>query len=379
VVIDQACSTMDVHVNGQDGHTQLSGTVGLTIDPGCTAPGCSFSIGSMELRANDFDMGGSSVKQGFLHNLSYAFGTWQTNGFSLPDSSLTVGVSYLLDGVPSGITLTSGPSPLVGSLNRDYTNFTLTGKFGDADSSITLGICGHVVARPPVAMLTPSGTFQCNADGGAQVTFSSAQSSDPDNDLLYRVWKLDGLPMASNIVTWPALVPLGMHTISVTVMDSRLTSDTATQSVNVIDTTPPQLQPTVLPSDCLFPPNHKYVLFQLGSGIAPRVTDSCDAQPQVRIVSVSSNQPPSGGGSGNTALDYRFGGGAVCVRAERDGTVMTPREYTVTLEAVDGSGNRSRQAVVIKVPHDAGGGQKCDIKSDLVVEDDDPRCTQDVP
>lgn len=81
----------------------------------------------------------------------------------------------------------------------------------------------------------------------------------------------------------------------------------------------------------------------------------------------------------HTSVDYKFGSGAVCVRAESDGTQQTDREYTVTLEAADGSGNKTTRPFVISIPHDQGGGNKCKDRVVEFVDDNDPRCVQNAP
>ena len=78
-------------------------------------------------------------------------------------------------------------------------------------------------------------------------------------------------------------------------------------TVTVRDTTPPML--TLGPADpsCLWVPDHKMVLYQLGSTIPFKAMDVCDADPSVQIVAVTSNQPDVGGGQGDFMPDIVFG------------------------------------------------------------------------
>jgi hypothetical protein len=121
------------------------------------------------------------------------------------------------------------------------------------------------------------------------------------------------------------------------------------------------------------------VLFAPGNGLNVAANDNCDSSTTWRIVRVTSNQLPTGNGSGQTPTDVNFGSGAFCVRSERDGASKTPRQYTVTIESTDGSGNKSSIAVVIEVPHDQGGGGCDSVDASRIVEDDDPRCLADAP
>jgi hypothetical protein len=139
------------------------------------------------------------------------------------------------------------------------------------------------------------------------------------------------------------------------------------------DTTPPTLSLTVGPT-CVWPPNHKMILYTFAGGLSAVAKDECDPSPVIKVVDVTSNQPPAGGGSGNTAPDFLFGTGALCVRSERDGTLSTDREYTVTVQATDASGNSTTQKSTIVVHHDQSD-PKCDkVDGSRVVADDDPRC-----
>jgi hypothetical protein len=100
----------------------------------------------------------------------------------------------------------------------------------------------------------------------------------------------------------------------------------------------------------LWPPDHKRVVFRLGSDLAATASDACDPAPSIYVASVTSNEPDNGLGDGDTSGDVSFGAGAICVRRERSGT-GPGRTYTAIVEARDSSGNRAQQRVVITVPH----------------------------
>jgi hypothetical protein len=104
-----------------------------------------------------------------------------------------------------------------------------------------------------------------------------------------------------------------------------------------------------------WPPNHQYVTFA-AADLAESVTDNCsDLSPaDLVITNAASNEPNNdiGVGDGNTIDDIVIspGGGAVQLRAERQGT-GSGRIYTVTLEVTDDWGNQGEATVEIQVPH----------------------------
>lgn len=381
--VDESASTASLHVNGDDGVTTVSGNIDVTIGPkSCTGPNCNLLITTLHLTGQTFKIGGHSVTGVDVQNRGFINGTWHDdNTFELPAGAVTIGTNFAVDGHGASETLANSVSPLHGVLTKDGSTFSLDGDFQTSDGSIHLSIAAHAVASPPVARFAPdSGTFECDApEGVAHVSFSSGASSDPDNDIIRRDWTVDFQPVGqtTDIAT---VLPLGSHVIQMGVIDSRGAWDSAAGTVTVVDTAPPSITASVTP-DCLWPPNHKLALFQLGDTLKVNSTDVCTATPKVRITGVVSNQAPTGGGSGNTASDVSFGDAAFCVRNERDGTSSEPRVYTVTVEAVDEAGNRSTKQVTVTVPHDMGEGaaQCAALGTGSVVDDGDPRCTATLP
>lgn len=109
------------------------------------------------------------------------------------------------------------------------------------------------------------------------------------------------------------------------------------------DTTPPALQLTVTPTT-LWPPNHEMV------EIKPTITvsDNYDKYPDVKIESVTSNEPDKE--NEDTQITEN---GKIFVRAERDGKGSS-RIYTITYSATDFSGNKIAVSTTVTVPHDPG-------------------------
>ncbi len=116
--------------------------------------------------------------------------------------------------------------------------------------------------------------------------------------------------------------------------------------------TPPTIDSVTATPNVLWPPNHKMVPV----AVNVLATDICDqAAPTCEIITVSSNEPPSGKGSGRTAPDWEITGPlTVDLRAERSGK-GSGREYTIATECTDTNGNTSTETVIVTVPHDQRG------------------------
>lgn len=121
--------------------------------------------------------------------------------------------------------------------------------------------------------------------------------------------------------------------------------------VNVVDTQDPAFVSIEVAPGSLWPADGRLHLFRLGQEIRSEVADTCDPSPAVSIVDMS--------GSG----DFAFDEGVICIRAAASGAANPLRNYTVTVEALDASGNWAEEDVVITNADFAPA-----------VADDDPRC-----
>jgi len=126
------------------------------------------------------------------------------------------------------------------------------------------------------------------------------------------------------------------------------------------DTIPPVLQLSVTPTT-IWPPNHEMV--EIKPTIS--VSDDYDIYPDVKLESITSNEPDdaTGEGDGHTTQDIQAAKvwdnkeremiDNIFLRAERDGK-GNGRIYSITYSATDFSGNKISATSFVTVPHDQG-------------------------
>jgi len=166
---------------------------------------------------------------------------------------------------------------------------------------------------------------------------------------------VDDICDASPVVANDALpvFPIGTTEVIWTATDLSDNVGSDTQSVEVVDTTQPMLEVEATPS-VIWPPNHKMIDIH----VSVRTSDICDLVPEIRLVSITSNEAPNGNGDGNTKPDFDradFGTDDrdFRVRAERKGN-GDGRVYTIEYVAEDDSGNMTTAYTTVRVPHDQG-------------------------
>jgi hypothetical protein len=204
---------------------------------------------------------------------------------------------------------------------------------------------------PPQADAGPDQTVEAVSPAGASVQLDGSGSSSAGGGALTYAWDIDGDGEYDDATGATPTVGLGLgtHTISLQVTDDSGLSDTDEVVIDVVDTTPPSLELSMLRAT-LWPPNHKLVLVARVSGVA----DACDPAPAVAI-DVQANEPINGPGDGNTEGDWVVvdNGGTwdIWVRSERAGN-GSGREYYITATATDAEGNWVRRTATITVPPD---------------------------
>lgn len=122
--------------------------------------------------------------------------------------------------------------------------------------------------------------------------------------------------------------------------------------LEILDIVAPTITLSVSPT-ILWPPNHK--LYNVAATIS--VTDECDPNPAVTLISIVSNEPATGflgnGDKGADVMGAVFGTDdrTFSLRAERGtGGQNTGRVYTITYRVTDSSGNSSEATATVTVP-----------------------------
>ncbi len=117
--------------------------------------------------------------------------------------------------------------------------------------------------------------------------------------------------------------------------------------IEAIDTAPPALSVTASPT-AIWPPSNKPAAIN----ISINVTDDHDPAPEIKLVSITANEPLSVGDIVDAQFgtdDRQFG-----LVATRKGNNLAGRTYTITYSASDASGNKSIGSTTVSVPHDQG-------------------------
>lgn len=193
----------------------------------------------------------------------------------------------------------------------------------------------HVTVQdttPPTLHLPSPITVSAGAACTAAVTYTATAT-----DLV------DG---TDSVVCTPAsgsTFVLGTTTVNCSSTDTHGNTALGSFTVTVNDTTPPTISVTATPNN-IWPDDHRMVDVTL----AVVAVDNCDTAPVNRIISVTSNQPILGPGSGNTTPDYIITGDLTLqLRAER--TQGLDRTYTITVTSTDFSGNTSTTTTTVTV------------------------------
>lgn len=190
-----------------------------------------------------------------------------------------------------------------------------------------------VDTTPPVLTLPGDQTVEATSAAGATVTFVTSAS-----DLV------DG---AVTVVCTPpsgSTFALGTTTVNCSATDAHDNTSTGSFEVNVVDTTPPTILSVSASPSSIWPPNKKLV----GVTVTANVFDAVDPAPLVRIYAITCDETIG-------ASDAVITGPLTAnLRADRD-PHQNGRVYTLHIEAIDDSGNRSTATVTVTVPHDQSG------------------------
>jgi hypothetical protein len=222
----------------------------------------------------------------------------------------------------------------------------------DEPMSVNVALQGSLMNQPPTATAGADQTVECTSTGGASFTLNGS-ASDPDQNATLASWRAgsrSGPEVGQTLVSQQSLGVGAQQTYVLRVIDTFAQADEDVTHVAVVDTTPPNLSVTVSPA-VLSPPNHKLVPIT----VTIVATDTCDANPVVRLVSIMSNEADNGLGDGDQPNDIQgaaFGTDdrQFQLRRERSGN-GSGRIYTITYSATDASGNTTVGQATVTVPH----------------------------
>jgi FG-GAP repeat protein/VCBS repeat protein len=219
--------------------------------------------------------------------------------------------------------------------------------------------------RAPVAHLASASRAECTSSAGAAVLLDGSASADPDSspgthdDIQSFEWfeNYGGAEETSlgTGETIRAVLSLGVHAITLRVVDRGGAAALETSSVSIVDTQPPAATLRLSPSR-LWPPNHRMV----GIHAAVEAIDACGGT-RALLMSVSSDEPDDapGVGDGVTLGDIQ---GATLgtsdfdlqLRSERSET-GDGRTYFIVYRISDASGNASLASAAVIVPVSRSG------------------------
>jgi hypothetical protein len=226
------------------------------------------------------------------------------------------------------------------TLTNSVSVSSTTGDTNPFNNSATASV---MVSNPPPALTPPANVAVATGPGAACGLFVSdaalGAATATDNCAGTATITRSGVP-AGNIF------PVGTTAITYTATDAAGNTTTATQTVTVVDATPPVIGDGSATPHSLWPPNHGMVDIIVNY----TASDACGSA--TTSLAVASNEPVNGTGDGDTAPDWEIvDNHHVRLRAERAGT-GTGRIYTIMITAVDLAGNPTTQTVVVTVPHD---------------------------
>jgi uncharacterized repeat protein (TIGR01451 family) len=249
--------------------------------------------------------------------------------------SLPIQVNAVAD---LSITKTDSPDPVTTGNDLTYT-VTVTNNGPDTATSVT--VTDNLPAETTFVSCASTGGGVCGGSGNNRtVTFASLTSGESET-----------ITFVANVNCSVADGTEISNTATVTAFtfDPDLNNNSATTTTTASNPPPTITGATADPS-VLWPPNHRMV----NVTVSYDVTDNCPLPPNSCTLSVTSNEPVLGHGSGHTSPDWIVvDDHHVLLRAEREGG-GNGRIYTITITCTDSGGNSSSEQVEVTVPHDRG-------------------------
>lgn len=214
------------------------------------------------------------------------------------------------------------------------------GEEGTLDAQVEVALDGRIVNQPPVPSAGPDQVVECTSPTGASVTLDASASTNADGNLSFFEWRRGtqqlAPPSASPVLT--VQQPVGAQTYGVLVADGAFSADRDTVSVQVADTTAPQIlcnAPAALtPSDVPGKGSE-------GLALTATATDACTGVAALTVTSVACDRPEQcrAVASGATVTIHNSGGIGNTIRW--------------TVQAQDAQGNTREQhcqVLVVRKP-----------------------------
>lgn len=264
-------------------------------------------------------------------------------------SNATLGTASASDNC-AGVTVSRSPSGNTFSVGTTTVTWTATDWAGNtATATQTVTVTDNT---PPVVTAPANVTAYTGPDATScgtvvsDATLGTATASDncPGIGAITRT----GVPSGNAF-------PVGNTTVTYSVTDAHGNSSSATQTVTVIDNTPPVIT-TNGQTPSMWPPNHDYQTFSV-TNFVTSVFDNCGGVSvgDVVIEKATSDEAEDADADGSTLNDIVIASDcrSVQLRSERSGT-GNGRVYTITFRLVDTHGNITRVTANVVVPHNTG-------------------------
>jgi len=236
------------------------------------------------------------------------------------------------------ITKTDSPDPVT---TGDDLTYTVTVTNNGPDTATSVIVTDNLPAETTFVSCASTGGGVCGGSGNNRtVTFASLTSGGSETITFVA---------SVNCSVADGTVISNTATVSAFTFDPDPTNNSSTTTTTASNPPPTITGATADPS-VLWPPNHRMV----NVTISYDVTDNCPLPPGSCILTVTSNEPVLGHGSGHTSPDWIVvDDHHVLLRAEREGG-GNGRIYTTTITCTDSGGNSSEEQVEVTVPHDQG-------------------------
>jgi uncharacterized repeat protein (TIGR01451 family) len=236
------------------------------------------------------------------------------------------------------ITKTDSPDPVT---TGDDLTYTVTVTNNGPDPATSVVVTDNLPAETTFVSCSSTGGGVCGGSGNNRtVTFPLLPSGQSQT-----------ITFVANVncAVADGTVISNTATVSSSTPDPNTNNDSSTANTTASNPPPTISNATADPSS-LWPPNHRMV----NVTVSYDVTDNCPLPLGSCTLSVTSNEPVLGRGSGNTSPDWIVvDDHHVLLRAEREGG-GNGRVYTTTITCTDSGGNSSSDQVEVTVSHDQG-------------------------